>query len=75
MSMEESKNTIWFREKFLDILSKTDMSEYNRDLKLANLMTVMEKLFDISMLPHLNEDLDPSILRLYVEISNTRSAG
>ncbi|MNS66194.1 hypothetical protein D3C72_993960 [compost metagenome] len=75
MSMEDSKNTVWFREKFLDILSKTDMSDYNRDLKLSNLMTVMENLFEISMIPHLNKDLDPSILRLYVEISNTRSAG
>jgi hypothetical protein len=63
-----------YTKVFNDILND-DVPQFFKDLRLANLMTLLERIYGISMFPELNEKLEreqPWVMQLYRTVSDAR---
>lgn len=68
-----SKEVIFFQKQFAHIMSIGDITDEDRDFKLSDLMTKMEKTFKV---PYLNNEEynweNPQVISLYRKIAKAR---
>ena len=62
-----------FVGRAIDVDADTDLTQYQKDKKLATIMTEMERAYRIPLLRNLAwEEENPEVIRVYKEISNMR---